>query len=389
MNRQKHWIILTITITIFLSLSCQALNKKITTPLEVIPPIATLAETIPTLPPVALPTIAFEPTAISLPTEILPLPTLDMNFMGMELSQWAFSAWAGSSYGDPSGNSWTANQAAGKPDTPQCGDYETTWASQDANSLDWIELYYDVPVIPTKVNIYQTYNPNQVVKVSVKSEDGEEFLVYDKPPKIEELCPFNLSIPISGIEKRVVAVYVEVDQTVLNMGWNEIDAVELVGIPKDDNLIIPFSLDNIEFFPSEILPAGSFYYEISGDLVNDAVTDSMVINESQEDTLTFGLSRSDGSVLLMLYLPVDIKPDTHLVKPFLLIPGVELPGGVNLPTAVLTTNDAIFNATTGAIRIYDYANGFMTGSFSITFTHSLLPGNTVEVTGAFNEIGVK
>jgi hypothetical protein len=388
MNHHKHWIIFTIIITVLLSLSCQVLSKKIPNPTEIISPLETLVETIPTLKPELLPTLPFEPTAISIPTEIA-LPTIDLNFIGTELSQWAFGAMAGSSYGDPSGNAWTANQAAGKPDTPQCGDYETTWASQDANSLDWIELYYDVPVIPTRVNIYQTYNPNQVVKVSLKAEDGEEFQVYDKPPKIEETCPYNLSIPISGIEKRVVSVYIEVDQTILNMGWDEIDAVELVGIPEDDSLIIPFSLDNIEFFPSEILPAGSFYYEISGDMINDAVIDNTVIYESQEDTLIFGFSRSDGSILLMLYLPKDIKPDTHLVIPYFLAPGVDIPQGVSLPTAQLIANEAIFTATTGAIRIYDYANGFMNGSFTITFTHSQLPGNTLDVTGAFNEIEVK
>jgi hypothetical protein len=77
------------------------------------------------------------------------------------------------------------------------------------------------------------------------------------------------------------------------------------------------------------------------------------------------------------------------VKPFQLAPGASTPGYENLPTAQLTANDSVFEATTGAIRIYDYQNGFMTGSFSITFTHLLLPGNTVEVLGAFNEVEVK
>ncbi len=144
---------------------------------------------------------------------------------GETLSQWAVSAWASSEYSNPA---WSAAQATGAPDTDQCGDIETAWASENSDGADFLALEYAVPVIPTEINIYETYNPGAVVRVDVTDVPGNTVTIYEADPVVEETCPLVLSISVTGIDYPVVGVTVYVDQT-NHPGWNEIDAVELVG----------------------------------------------------------------------------------------------------------------------------------------------------------------
>jgi hypothetical protein len=148
---------------------------------------------------------------------------------GQLLRQWAISATASSEYGS---NSWTAKQATGAPDVGECIDSGQAWASMENNTLEWIELTYATPVVPTEINIYQSYNPSQVVEVDVISPDGITYTVWTGTPKLVEFCPDLMTITID-LDEEIIAqkVIVVIDQSVLNTSWNEIDAVELVGRP--------------------------------------------------------------------------------------------------------------------------------------------------------------
>lgn len=147
--------------------------------------------------------------------------------LGGGTRQWAVSATASSQYGD---TGWSAMQATGAPDTPDCGDYTTAWATENYNTVEWIELDYDTPVLPTEVNIFQSYNPNQVVLVELRDLEGNYHTIYTGEPQDEsDDCPFVLNIPVEGADKQVDGVKITVDQSVLQ-DWCEIDAVELVGI---------------------------------------------------------------------------------------------------------------------------------------------------------------
>jgi len=141
--------------------------------------------------------------------------------------QWAFSAEASSSYADPE---WAAVQATGAPDTPRCGDYQTAWASVGSDTLEWIELKYETPVHVKAVNIVQTFNPNQVSKVELIGSFGRSLTIYEqKPVQIDQPCPYTLTIPVERTAMRYDTVRITLDQAALGLGWNEIDAVELVG----------------------------------------------------------------------------------------------------------------------------------------------------------------
>jgi len=86
-------------------------------------------------------------------------------------------------------------------------------------------------VLPTEVNIIQTYNPDQVLFVDLLDIEGEYHDIYLGEPRDKAECPYTLSIPVAGADYRVVGVKITIDQSVLGT-WNEIDAVELVGVSE-------------------------------------------------------------------------------------------------------------------------------------------------------------
>lgn len=144
-----------------------------------------------------------------------------------EIRQWAVSAKASSSYGE---TSWGPMQATGAPNVTDCVDNDKAWASKDSTTLEWIELSYDIPVAPTKINIHQSYNPSQVVEVDLISTDGTTYVAWQGKPESVAYCPDEMAITIDLQEKFLAnKVVVIVDQSILKLGWNEIDAVELVG----------------------------------------------------------------------------------------------------------------------------------------------------------------
>jgi hypothetical protein len=142
-----------------------------------------------------------------------------------EISQFASRATASSQYSLPS---WSAMQAAGAPNTSACSDNPSAWASLKSNSIDWLLLSYDRPVIPTRIVIYQNYNPGAVSLVEVLDDAGNSITVYQAAPAIASRCPSQLAIEVKDVNTPVKTVRVTVDQSRHN-GWNEIDAVQLIG----------------------------------------------------------------------------------------------------------------------------------------------------------------
>lgn len=150
------------------------------------------------------------------------------------ISQWASSAIASSQYGD---DAWSANQMVGEPDTDGCGDYTTAWASSSSTGVDWVEVYYDVPVYITEIHVVQTLAPDQVVGVELIGTDGAVTSVFTQAP-IEEECPYTLILDVTDADFPVYGVRLSIDQSILGLGWNEIDAVQIVGVPVDGDVSV-------------------------------------------------------------------------------------------------------------------------------------------------------
>ena len=146
--------------------------------------------------------------------------------------QWGMSAEASTEFANPE---WAAEQAAGTPDAPGCGDYQFAWASAASDSIDTLEVSFARSVYPLEIVIHESYNPDQVVKVEVfDPETGGFYAVLQKNPvQIDRPCPYQLIVPVDGIEFQTNLVRITIDQSQLGLGWNEIDAVQLIGTIRE------------------------------------------------------------------------------------------------------------------------------------------------------------
>jgi hypothetical protein len=145
-----------------------------------------------------------------------------------ELRQWASGATGSSQYGDPS---WGFMQATGAPDTSGCGDFATAWAAESSTGKHSLTVTFDQPVTPSQINIYQTYNPGSIISVEIRnSATGDTVELPDSAdPPGNTPCPGVFSLDVTGIDMLFDTVTIYLDQSI-GGGWNEIDAVELVGM---------------------------------------------------------------------------------------------------------------------------------------------------------------
>ena len=244
---------------------------------------------------------------------------------------WAAVATASSAYGS---TSWSADMALGEPDTFECGDQVTAWAAQDSDTEEWLELGYAVPLYVTEIVIHQSYNPTQITKVELIEPNGSTHEVYSGDPVDKgSSCPYKTVISWENpLNYPVEAVRITVDQSVLGLGWAEIDAVHLSGIQvenlyaeddsdnpsSDDDLPIPPSSkilitaeDTISFETSMTLDEiMAFYRQEFKDMglkENKLLTIefeggfSMVFDGSQEgETVVQATDMGEGKVIVVL-----------------------------------------------------------------------------------------
>ncbi len=79
------------------------------------------------------------------------------------IRQWAAEATASSQY---TSTDWSAAQAVGEPDAPGYGQYPTSWAPLvDPGEPEWLELTYDMEVVPSAVEIWEANGAGFVVRV--------------------------------------------------------------------------------------------------------------------------------------------------------------------------------------------------------------------------------
>lgn len=159
------------------------------------------------------------------------LPTFEVTMPvvvpGQELRQWASSATASSEF-EP--EEWSATQATGAPNTATCEDLPTAWASGAPGEVAVLTLTYTIPVVPSRVEIHQNYNPGSITKIEVLDETGATSVVYEGQATPVDQCPYVQVVPVTTVTAKVMMVIITVDQSVI-ADWNEIDAVELIGMP--------------------------------------------------------------------------------------------------------------------------------------------------------------
>ncbi|MHC4213405.1 MAG: LamG domain-containing protein [Planctomycetota bacterium] len=162
--------------------------------------------------------------------------------------QWAKSATASSTYAEivhrdvyfgpgqvnvdnartTKGRAWGPEQATGQPDTHQAGDISTAWATLETDrGEEWLELDYDPTMRANMVRIHETFNPGAVTGIILKDSDGNKITNVTVTDTTTQAPAFlEISFPVTERPVKTVRVLLNTSKV---RGWNEIDAVELVG----------------------------------------------------------------------------------------------------------------------------------------------------------------
>jgi hypothetical protein len=142
------------------------------------------------------------------------------------LRQWAEQARASTEY---ESDRWSARQAVGRPDSAAGADQATAWASKDADApQEWLELDYTLQVRPRTIRVHETYNPGALVKVEGRDADGTWRVLWDGGASARDGAWLAVDVgPGAGATR---SIRLTLDSGAVG-GWNEIDAVELIGDP--------------------------------------------------------------------------------------------------------------------------------------------------------------
>ncbi|MSZ71643.1 MAG: hypothetical protein F2716_04860 [Actinobacteria bacterium] len=128
--------------------------------------------------------------------------------------------------------SWSASRATGEPDVVDCGDNGMAWAPSTTSEVATLTVQFGTPVVPSEINVVQSYNPGTITSIEVVDVNGDSTVVYSGVPKVGADCPAASAFPVTGVTTAVDEVNITIDETVLDLGWSEVDAVQLVGIAK-------------------------------------------------------------------------------------------------------------------------------------------------------------
>jgi len=134
---------------------------------------------------------------------------------GMELSQRRAAAPA-----------WSALQAVGAPDS-SAGDQRTAWApATEDGGQEWLQADFPNMVEVASVIVRENCAPGAIIRISAVTDAGNELPLWQgDAPKVSAVS--NTPFPAAGnILANRIKIYLDTKKV---PGWNEIDAVQLVG----------------------------------------------------------------------------------------------------------------------------------------------------------------
>jgi hypothetical protein len=142
--------------------------------------------------------------------------------------QWATQATASSTYNDAqNADGWSANQATGSPNVEKYGDDGAAWATKTPDGgIEWLDLKYSKPVHATEVRVRESCGSGAVIKIEIYDEQGGAHAVWQGTDPTTELNYFMVKFPKTTFKTDRVKITLATNAV---PGWNEIDAVQLVG----------------------------------------------------------------------------------------------------------------------------------------------------------------
>ena len=123
--------------------------------------------------------------------------------------------------------SWGPEQIVGAANTDRAGDIATAWASLDPDGgEEWLHVNYDRMVDISEVRVRETYHPGAISKIAALLPNGQEVTIWEGTEPLAEAPVDTAFSPSSQIRADSVKIYLDTRRV---PGWNEIDAVELIG----------------------------------------------------------------------------------------------------------------------------------------------------------------
>jgi hypothetical protein len=122
---------------------------------------------------------------------------------------------------------YDAMQAAGAPDADPQVDDPKAWASERENmGLQWVELTYRNPLRAAQLRIFEVNSAGAVVEVQTTDDRGQWRTLWQGSDPTSRPGVFDVKIPTTAYRVRKVRLILDTSR---RPGWNEIDAVEIVG----------------------------------------------------------------------------------------------------------------------------------------------------------------
>lgn len=142
--------------------------------------------------------------------------------------QWAIAVTASSTYNDAKGTaSFSANQVTGAPNVDKYGDSGDAWAPKTPDAgIEWLDLKYPKPVYATAVRVRESCGSGAVIKIELFDEQGVAHTAWAGNDPTTDLNYLMVNIPKTPYKTARVKITLA---TNVVPGWNEIDAVQLVG----------------------------------------------------------------------------------------------------------------------------------------------------------------
>jgi hypothetical protein len=186
---------------------------------------------------------------------------------------------------------WSPEEATGEPDTPVAGDMKSAWATLEQNKGDeWLRLEYKTPVAVQSIRVRETFNPGAVSKVTAFAGDGTEVLIWEgTAPAQDAPAEFEVTSDVN-VFSRSVKVYLDTTRV---EGWNEIDAVQLVGRDGSEQWAVGASAsstyasrvanaEQVEYTVDGLPPSVVRMVPVSGDRTVDPALDRIEVTFSKD-----------------------------------------------------------------------------------------------------------
>lgn len=149
--------------------------------------------------------------------------------------QWAVSATASSTYAgnkEPDAkDGYAPLSATGAPDVERYGDNGNSWATETPDKgIEWLEVGFAKPVNATQIRIRQSYSPGAIIKVELIAEDGSKHTIWQGVDE-QQYAPstivwFDRTFDKTSYKAKGARITLATNAV---SGWNEIDAVQLLG----------------------------------------------------------------------------------------------------------------------------------------------------------------